>query len=581
MSGATLTTSLPATVSPSRLLQASTFLTAGDTQYSMNPGIPVQAGPPFTLTLWMLFTAHTAQMHDDETKKPNWKEVMHKARVKLMRVPLDPLFSNGDHDGSLLPSIEGGHISGEGKQNEYAYRLEIIEDLDDGRAHSYEEGEAPPSPYGDIQLAGIREFLPIHQISKIFYVNTGKILGIDPEGEANIPALLFKRDVNAQAPRRMMQENERSSGFDDYEDEREDAGSEGTLENDDNDIDKQIRREISVVLPNSPAPAFQPQPANSGARHLPPDLDLEWLALSVYTEEEEDSSSDDEQEEERDANDDSAYVSHRPSSSGVGLNAASPNLAAKFANLGLNPVSSPPSNPNQTLSPHKPVPTPFPQIRSSLSLLEMLIRLTALQQFQQTSHLSVPDEFLTFFLEESSTTGAGPAAEERRRARHDARMKVGFDPYDESPIKRHGEEYQYGQPEDQGWDGYSPARSRAGTPYREDVATFPSSPGQYFEGRERNPTPSRTQPWLHQSSSRRNSPLPVPLPASSPVSPYRGQRKGPVERLQKENHSKGNPSPSPLGQGGFGGHGPSDTDSTLGMSPGIENVTLVDGKEKI
>ncbi|CAM6005898.1 unnamed protein product [Sphagnum balticum] len=57
MSGATLTTSLSATVSPSRLLQASTFLTASNTQYSMNPGIPVQAGPPFTLTLWMLFTA--------------------------------------------------------------------------------------------------------------------------------------------------------------------------------------------------------------------------------------------------------------------------------------------------------------------------------------------------------------------------------------------------------------------------------------------------------------------------------------------------------------------------------------------
>ncbi|CAM6005899.1 unnamed protein product [Sphagnum balticum] len=95
---------------------------------------------------------------------------MHKARVKLMRVPLEPLSSNGDHDGPLLLSIEASHISGEGKQNEYAYRLEIIEDLDDGRAHSYEEGEAPPSLYGDVALAGIREFLPVRQISKIFYV---------------------------------------------------------------------------------------------------------------------------------------------------------------------------------------------------------------------------------------------------------------------------------------------------------------------------------------------------------------------------------------------------------------------------
>lgn len=519
----------------------------------------------------MLFTAHTAQMHDDESKKPNWKEVMHKARVKLMRVPLEPLSSNGDHDGSVLPSIEGGHISGEGKQNEYSYRLEIIEDLDDGRAHSYEEGEAPPSPYGDVQLAGIRELLPIHQISKIFYVNTGKILGIDPEGEANVPALLFKRDVNAQAPRRMMQEDERNGGYEDYEDEREDAGSEGTLENDDDDIDEQIRRESSVVLPSSPAPAFQPQPAYNNARHLPQDLDLEWLALSVYTEEADDSSSEDEQEQEPDTNDDSAYVSHRPSSSGEGLNTGSPNLAPNFAALNLHPASSPPpSNPTQSLSPHKPLSTPVPQIRSSLSLLEMLIRLTALQQFQQTSHLSVPDEFLTFFLEESSTTGAGPAADERRRARHAARLKVGFDPYDESPIKRHGEEYQYGPPPDE----YSPAQSRAGTPFQ-DVNAFPSSPGPYFDRRER----SAAQPWLHQSSSRRNSPLPVPLPASSPVSPYRGQRKGPVERVQKENRARGNTNPSPLGQGVFGGDAAADTDSTLGMSPGSENVTLVHGKE--
>jgi hypothetical protein len=71
----------------------------------------------------------------------------------------------------------------------------------------------------------------------------------------------------------------------------------------------------------------------------------------------------------------------------------------------------------------------------------MLIRLTALQQFQQTSHLAIPDEFLTFFLSESSTVGSGGDSDLRRRVRREARLRVGFDPYDESPIKRRGEEY--------------------------------------------------------------------------------------------------------------------------------------------
>ena len=48
-SGATLSSQLPHTVSPSRLLQASTFLTAGDTQYQISPRTAVQIGPTFNL----------------------------------------------------------------------------------------------------------------------------------------------------------------------------------------------------------------------------------------------------------------------------------------------------------------------------------------------------------------------------------------------------------------------------------------------------------------------------------------------------------------------------------------------------
>jgi hypothetical protein len=570
-SGASLSTSLPPTVSPSRLLQASTFLTAGDTQYSMSPGTSVQIGPGFTLTLYMLFAGYSHGMYEEgeHTRGPTWKEVIHKGRVKLMRVPLDPLNNEPNHDELLLPSVEGSshQISGESKQNEYSYRLEIIEDLDDDRVHSVEEGEAAPGPYGDVQLAGIREFLPIHQISRIFYADTGKILNIHSEGESNSPVLLLKRDINAISPRRMMQEAEKSDHLDDYEDDQNEEGSEGSVEDNEggegqDDIDEQLRRESSLALPSSPA--LMPQQSTVVQPwSLPADLDPEWLALEVFVEEEEDSSSDDEPEP--DTNDDSAYISHRPSSSGEGLNAAPTTLTSNFSHLSLNsstsPATSTASNPNLAHKQASHLP-PYPTIRSSLSLLEMLIRLTALQQFQQTSHLSIPDELLTFFLEESSTSG-GAASEERKRMRQEARRKVGFDPYDESPIKRHGEEYQYGQADGQGWENYPQTQSRPGTPWDENDGggNFPSSPG--IRSRRAMTPQTQSQHWLHQSSSRRNSPLPVPIP-SSPTSPYRAQSrrvKGPVERIQGAGRpvaGKG----SPLKRGGG-----DDTDSTLGTSP--------------
>ncbi|KAI6959798.1 hypothetical protein KC318_g14411 [Hortaea werneckii] len=71
----------------------------------------------------------------------------------------------------------------------------------------------------------------------------------------------------------------------------------------------------------------------------------------------------------------------------------------------------------------------------------MLIKLTALQQFRQDSHLSIEDELLNFFLEDSATAGAGFDKSQRQRIRKTAVERVGFDPYDESPVKRRGEEY--------------------------------------------------------------------------------------------------------------------------------------------
>ncbi|RDL36493.1 uncharacterized protein BP5553_05845 [Venustampulla echinocandica] len=605
-SGASLSTRLPSTVSPSRLLQASTFLTLGDTRYCENPAVPAQVGPVFTLSLYMLYSGHAPVGRKEKYKGeeqepdmakgrktnrgPTWKEVVHKARVKLLRVPLD--FTDPASLDSHTESYGGEQTitSDEGRTTEFAYQLEFIEDLDDDRVHTFDDNEPQPGPYGGVQLAGIRESLPIHQIGRIFYADTGKILNIRSQHETNNPVLLLKRDVDALPPRKLMQESEKSYQW--YEDP-EDAHAPYLLHDSDsdsqNDIDRQIQRESSVALLEQAAADNQPPEEESRAWRFPQDLDPEWIALEVYNEPEE-FNSDDEQE----PTEGSTYTSRQPSLSAEAESPIDKSLAEKLEAINLSqdppsptptpspkptpppagltdPITEPPFTKSTAAAP----PTPFGPIRSSLSLLEMLIRLASLQQFQQASHLSIPDEFLVFFLEESSSTGLG-GADDRRKARNAAREKVGFDPYDETPMKRPGEEYTGG---DNQWDS-APARST----YTE----YERSPNYYDNRGFRNTTPSGWTPPPRLGGSGRAPGTPEPrlphnrdlsstrpaqeiqdIPPSSPVSPYRPVRKL-TRQLQRVKQSAA--VASPLGRGMS-----VETDSTLGTSPG--SPTLVERAE--
>ncbi|KAH0290428.1 Ran-binding-domain-containing protein [Aureobasidium namibiae CBS 147.97] len=441
-SGVNLSTNLPATVSPSRLLQASTFLTAADSQYMATPGQNIQVGPVYTLSVYMLFASHTNRPHDEETaREATWKEVIHKARVKLVRVPLDSLYnlpgSTTTPSGARYFPKE---LPSDNSSVEYAYQLVVIEDLDDDRVHTFEEDEPQPGPFEEVALAGIRDVIPIHEISKIFYADTGKILNIGSDGETNNPILLLKRDIHAEPPRRMM-ERRYSEGQDYYDDDEEE--DQRPQESDDTDPDDhQSQINAQILRDSTPQPQTEKKETTSRQDtdahwRLPPDLDPEWIAFEVYSEE---APSDDEDEEEDSATPD-PLTTPRPRQTSL-----DPDLTTGLSSLNLQPSSTPNRN-NQLLppqpSPLRYTPSPAPQttIRTSLSLLEMLIRLTALQQFRQSSHLTIEDELLNFFLEDSATTGAGSNAEYRQRVRRDARRRVGFDPYDESPIKRRGEEY--------------------------------------------------------------------------------------------------------------------------------------------
>lgn len=507
-SGVSLSTTLPATVSPSRLLQASTFLTAGDTQYYNDMPRAQQIGPVFTLSMYMLFSGHAYRPHDEAgIRDTTWKEVMHKARVKLIRVPLNNVYDYPtpfSADGGHTDEASQDHIPPESRLHEFAYQLLVVEDLDDDRVHTFEDDEAQPAPYEGVQMAGIREIIPIHEISKIFYADTGKILNIGADGETNNPILLLKRDVNAVPPRRMM---EHSAMEPEYDSDSSHTAGQSDVDEEQSELDDQLRRESTPDIPSEP-------PQEEHHTHpwrLPPNLDLEWMAFEVYTEE---PSSDSDDESELDLQSSGTYTPQRSDS---------PGITAELSKLNLRPSTpsgTPPPPSSQLIpSPQKasaPAPrytkqsTPLPAIKTSLSLLEMLIRLTALQQFQQSSHLAIPDELLTFFLSESSTVGAGGDSELRRRVRREARMRVGFDPYDESPIKRRGEDYLEHEFHD-GEHGEEIAHDykdmdspREGKFY--DYDGFPHGKAStVYSSRSRSSTPLRSSPFPGSSPVPRGS----------------------------------------------------------------------------
>ncbi|KAI8296647.1 hypothetical protein K4K61_000729 [Colletotrichum sp. SAR11_59] len=442
------------------------------------------SGPAFTLSLYMLFIGHAAPHPKDrleklEThpstpqkpprsplgvsteafgfeegdRKPVWQEVIHKARVRLCRTPMDHVF---DANKGFRAGRTRGQTFGEshpfgpsrpmGQHNEYAYHLEIIEDLDDGRVH--DELDAHAAAYDDISCAGIRESIPIHQIAKIFYADTGRILNIGSDGLDNNPVLLLKRDILAKPPSQV-QEEMMAYSDDPASRTASETGSSLGDQDEQDDIDRQLREESAALdtleeLPKSPMTPLR--------RQFPSHLDPEWIALEVFEEDEAESS---ETEDEEFVEEGGKFLGVLPTTSAATPPAANSRrarssldsrLVAQIQNMSMQSsspvrdVRTPPHPYTQDLA-HRTMDntdsfvqrSPFGAVTTSLSLMEMLIRLTSLQEFQQASHLTIHDHILTFFLEETSTTGL--RGEEQLRARTEAKRRVGFDPYTDTPSR--------------------------------------------------------------------------------------------------------------------------------------------------
>ncbi|KAI0888161.1 Ran-binding-domain-containing protein [Annulohypoxylon maeteangense] len=400
----------PSAFSPSRLLQASMLVNVGDTQYILNSGTPMQIGPDFVLSIYMLFRAHTSREDprepyglEDDQRKPLWQEVIHKARVRLRRVPFEDEF--GDMNG----------LGNNASYASYAYQLQIVEDLDDGRVHTVEDGDDQPSSYDGVRTAGIREFVPVHQISKMFYADVGRILNINnDDGASSNPVLLLKRDtkalhVNKEIP--TITHQMAQTGL--IQDVDESATSNGTLEaGSHDDANDQLQLQLQLESENT-RPTKSPSPLK-----FPQDLDPEWLALEVFdinddgTEDTEDEDEPTPEEENQDTPSKNEATQDSPRPRRIkhdSRHSADSNLVSQLSRMSL--ASSRPSSRNSgalvpdsgTLDEDLLERSPFGAIQTSLSLLEMLLRLTSLQEFEQTTHLAIPDHVLRFYLDESTS----------------------------------------------------------------------------------------------------------------------------------------------------------------------------------
>ncbi|CRK29515.1 hypothetical protein BN1708_004977 [Verticillium longisporum] len=460
-SGESLTSTLSPGVSPSRLLQASTLLNFGDTQYAYDPTRPVQIGPCFTFSLYMLFLGHTDQSTESPTtvpytpdlsrngaqkqepygieegdKRPIWQEVLHKARVRLCRTPLDHVFDRRVGYRSQLKAPEhgsvGAHVSSPltnplSTPVEYAYHMEIIEDLDDGRLHG--DDHVQDCPFDGIARAGIRESIPLFQLSKIFYADTGRILNIGQDSEDNNPVLLLKRDVSTRPTASTSDAVVQSTcSTEEVSPDCEDLQQ---------DVDQQIQEE-SLYIGEAMSSAMKADDTDCEEPHsvwsFPPHIDPEWLAFEVFVDDFDDHDTGDESSDHSSVNND---YRTKPTTAGSDDPLVDNRMLEQLQSISLSAphhtACEPTAQSSASSARSFAARSPFGAITTSISLMEMLIRLASLQEFQQASHLSIDDHVLAFFLEETSTTGLD--REHRWKARNKARRHIGFDPYTDTPTK--------------------------------------------------------------------------------------------------------------------------------------------------
>ncbi|TPX55651.1 hypothetical protein PhCBS80983_g05131 [Powellomyces hirtus] len=176
-SGASLGGNMPSSVSPSRLLQASTAVALAGGRFAAHkqfgptqPPDPVQVGPSFPVRVYSQFQSSSrAKGLSDLT----WKEDHAKASVIVQRIN-----------------------AGSGDASRRAYDLVILEDLNDGRFHDEDNKDTPIQTNEDGVRPGRTTRISVTDIQKLYYTRSGELLNID----AKAPVMVVKIDKEAHAP---------------------------------------------------------------------------------------------------------------------------------------------------------------------------------------------------------------------------------------------------------------------------------------------------------------------------------------------------------------------------------------------
>ncbi|CCG84378.1 protein of unknown function [Taphrina deformans PYCC 5710] len=347
-SGANLSATLPDTVSPSRLLQASAFLQQADKQFDTKSLQEVQVGPSFSLKLYTIFEGHSRQSQDSNVTNITWQETYARSILEVIRMPME---ADIKHDESYARDH---------KLN-YLYHFRVTENLDDGRYHEeLERSTYKRDSHGFIR--GASRDIPVHNIARLFFSASGRLLNID---EARTPVLVLKINHGLRGPSAMVR---------------------------------------AIHTGQIGAEALQPETDTSHVEESSPD-DLEWIALELWADEQEEDSDldnfDTASEASTTSQDDELVNPTGVSRPSTGGSSDVDDLAMQLQVLDMSKST--------TISPDS---GKLQGNVASLSLLEYILRLSALQTSEQDSILSISDERISLFLRDENSSSRSKTRQE-------------------------------------------------------------------------------------------------------------------------------------------------------------------------
>ncbi|KAJ1919245.1 Ran-specific GTPase-activating protein 30 [Mycoemilia scoparia] len=346
---------IPAGVSPSRLMQASSLLINADVRFNMSLNNAVEkdskvlerkisnirVGDALQVRLYSLFTGSIrAKSLADFT----WKEEYYRSNVYLERID-----------------------SGDCFEKPFAYQLVIAENLNDGRYHEQLE---------DHQDSDMEDFIPgqnlvidLPQVHRLYYTSSGSLLNIE---DSQSPVLVIKvgppeesqsQDVFSTPSRDAENESNFSwYALEVYEDEYDDEESQQSEDSDNTSTNSDESKPEGPVesresTPSSSPSSFTPATSPAGVTIAPEDDQKSPVT-------------------------DSSQI--------LDMTSLRVPLQDYERHIALESLRE-------------------EWVLSMLSILEYLLRLAAVEVCEQRSHLQIPDEKLNLYLRDDSETNVSQA----------------------------------------------------------------------------------------------------------------------------------------------------------------------------